>query len=157
MENLARWTLAQTFGLLGTLAVIFRDNYRSPLPVLEPGEMLVRFGPQASALGLLLALWPVSDLLFRACAPDRAWQCAGAFNRWAGALLLFFLCAHAAVLGLVVMSDPALLARAVRPALRGAYGAALLATALLSLAYVLRLEFTLWKAHDQAMRNDRQG
>lgn len=156
MEHLARWTLAQAFGLLGTLAVIFRDNYRAPLPALDLSEFLLRFGPQASAFGLVLALWPVLDLLFRACAPDRAWQCAGAFNRWAVGLLLFFLCVHVGMLGLVVMSEPAALAGAVRPALRGAYGMALLATGLLSLAYVLRLEFVLWNAHDRTMRNGRR-
>ena len=156
MENLARWTLAQAFGLLGTLAVIFRDNYRAPLPGVDLGELLVHFGPQASALGLTLALWPVSDLLFRACAPDRAWQCSGSFNRWLVALLLFFQCAHAAVFGLVVMSDPRTLAAALRPSVFHAYGAALLATALMSAAYVLRLEFVIWKGHTPGMRHESQ-
>lgn len=156
MENLARWTLAQAFGLLGTLAVIFRDNYRTPMAGADLGELLVRFGPQASALGLTLALWPVSDLLFRACAADRAWQCEGGFNRWMVALLLFFQCAHAAVFGLVVMSDPQALARALQPNVFHAYGAALAATALMSVAYVVRLEFIIWKGHNPGMRDESQ-
>jgi len=156
MENLARWTLAQAFGLLGTLAVMFRDNYRAPLPMSDLGEFLVRFGPQVSALGLTLALWPVSDLLFRACDPARAWQCAGSFNRWLGALLLYFLCAHAAVLGLVAMSDPATLSGALQPNVFHAYGAALAATAIMSVGYVARLEFVIWKSHNPGMGNGDQ-
>lgn len=153
MENLARWTLAQAFGLLGTLAILFRDTYRSPMPSAELGDLLVRYGPQASALGLTLALWPISDLLFRACAPDRAWRCAGSFNRWISALLLYFQCAHAAVLGLVAMSDPATLASVMQPKVFSAYGGALAATALMSVAYVVRLEFILWKGHSPSEKD----
>lgn len=147
MENLARWTLAQAFGLLGTLTVMFRDHYRMPVPSAELGDLLVRYGLQASALGLTLAFWPVSDLVFRACAPERAWQCAGGLNRWLCAMLLFFLCGHAAALGLVAMSDPPALARVLEPSLFHAYGAALAATAVMSLAYVVRLEFVLASGH----------
>jgi hypothetical protein len=153
MENLARWILAQAFGLLGTLAVVFRDNYRMPLPVDSLGEWMVHFAPQTSALGLTLALWPVSDLLFRACDRERHWQCLGDSNRWLGAMLLMFLCAHAAVLGLAAMSEPTTLAGALQPNVFHAYGAALAATALLSLAYVARLEFVIWRGHNPGMGN----
>ncbi|MFC3126461.1 hypothetical protein ACFOD4_15465 [Pseudoroseomonas globiformis] len=151
MENLARWILAQAFGLIGTLAVVYRDNYRVPLPAGDLGELMLRYAPQASALGFTLALWPVVDLIFRACDRQRSWQCHGDFNRWLAALLLLFLCAHAAALGLAAMSDPGTLAGALQPKVIHAYAAALLATAAMSAGYVARLEFTIWRRHNPGM------
>ena len=146
MENLARWVLAQAFGMSVMLALVFRDNYRSPLPAPpDAGQFLAHYGIQASALGMSLAVWPLTDLVFRATSRDRQWQCAGAVNRWAAALLLYFACVHAALLGLSAMAEPEAIRAALAPAFFRGYATFLAGTALLSLLYVVRLEFLAFR------------
>jgi hypothetical protein len=152
MENLARWLLAQAFGLSVMLTLIFRDNYRTPLPGLpDPGDFLVHYGIQASALGMSLAVWPLTDIVFRATARERQWQCAGSFNRWTAALLLYFACFHAALLGMSAMAEPEAMRNALAPGFFRAYGTFIGGTALLSLLYVARLEFVLFKGQTPAV------
>ena len=146
MENLARWLLAQAFGLSVTLTLVFRDTYRAPaMPLPGVAEFLIHYGIQASAFGMSLAVWPLTDLVFRATARERQWQCVGAFNRWAAALLLYFACVHAALLGLSAIGEPQAIALALAPGFFRAYGAFLVGTALLSLLYVVRLEFVVFQ------------
>jgi hypothetical protein len=156
MENLARWALAQAFGLSVMLALVFRDNYRSPLPALpDAGLFLAHYGIQASALGMSLAVWPLTDLVFRATSPDRQWQCAGAFNRWAAALLLYFACVHAALLGLSAMTEPEAIRSALAPGFFRGYASFIAGTALLSLLYVVRLEFLAFRGQTAGVEGTR--
>ena len=155
MENLARWLLAQAFGLTVALILVFRDNYRSPLPgAPDLSDFLIHYGIQASALGMSLAVWPLTDMLFRATAKDRQWQCVGAFNRWALAAMLYFACAHAALLGLSAMADPETIRGALAPAFFRAYGTFIGGTGLLSLLYVARLEFIVFRGQSPAMNRN---
>ena len=152
MENLARWALAQAFGLSVMLTLIFRDSYRAPMSVL-PGasDFLSHYGIQASALGMSLAVWPLTDLLFRATSRDRQWQCAGTLNRWAAAVLLYFACVHAALLGLSAMADPESIRTALSPEFFKAYATFIGGTALVSLLYVVRLEFVIFRGQIRPM------
>ena len=152
MENLARWALAQAFGLSVMLTLVFRDNYRAPMPAL-PGavDFLTHYGIQASALGMSLAVWPLTDLVFRATSRDRQWQCRGTFNRWTTGLLLYFACVHAALLGMSAMAEPDTIRQAFPSGFFRAYATFIAGTAFLSLLYVVRLEFVIFQGQSVAM------
>lgn len=143
MENLARWFLAQAVGLSLSvgLAMLREAAHGSGGPPDSLDGLFTRFGPQMSILGISLALWPLTDLVFRAAAPDRQWMCGGATCRWVSAALLYLLVFHAALAGLATLAEPAILARLLTPEWLRPFRFVLAGTAFLSAAYAVRLDF----------------
>jgi hypothetical protein len=146
MEILLRWVGAQLVGLALTGALLVRDLVHGPAIDVGQADVVTRFlasySEKFAGLGISLCVFVLNDLVFRATDARTNQQCVGPAIRLPAFCSLFLLIVYAVVYGIALMTIPFAMANlfAGYPFFFYGFMILLLATLVLSLTYVIRLE-----------------
>ena len=146
MEIFLRWAAAQFIGLALTGALFFRDVARGyAIAPNNVTELLAAYCDRFAGIGITLCVFALNDLVFRATDGRTNPQCVGPAIRFPAFCLLYLLIIYVLVYGIALMAAPFTIARLFAGYAYFFYGLMLLlvATLVLSLTYVIRLEITV--------------